>query len=90
MPVTVFVAPGPEVAKRHADLSRCAGVAVGGVHGGLLVADEDVLELAAVQLVIDVDDGTARVSEHHVHSLRLQALDQNLGSFHFHRDYLLR
>ncbi len=76
--------------KRHADLSRCAGIAVGGVYGRLFVADEDVLEFAAVQLVIDVDDGTARVSEHDVHSLRLQALDQNLGSFHFHRDYLLR
>jgi hypothetical protein len=60
------------------------------MYGGLFVADEDVLKLAAVQLVIDVDDGTARVSEHDVHSLRFQALDQDLRSFHFHRDYLLR
>jgi hypothetical protein len=55
------------------------------MYGGLFVADEDVVEFAAIQLVVDVDDGAARVSEHDIHSFRLQALDQDLGSFHFHR-----
>ena len=44
MPVTRFVAPGPEVAMRDADLARRARVAVGHVRGALLVADEDVAD----------------------------------------------
>ena len=64
MPVTRLVAPGPRGAQADADLAGGAGVAVGGVGGALLVADQDVAELGVVAPdVVERQDHAAGVAE---------------------------
>ena len=70
----------------HANLAGRAAVAVGSVGGSLLVGGEDVADsiLVLVQLVVDIQDGTAGVAEDHVHTLLHQAFydDSRTSVFH--------
>jgi hypothetical protein len=45
MPVTVLVAPGPGGDQADADLAGGPGIAVGGMHGALFVADQEVADI---------------------------------------------
>ena len=55
MPVTALVTPGPGSDQGHADFAGGARIAVGSVHGGLLVAHQHVLDrVLLVERVVDV------------------------------------
>ncbi len=74
IPVTVLVAPGPEVTRATPTLRESPGVAVRGVDRGLLVAHQDVLDLGRPgEFVIDVQDHSAGITED-VLNLPLQTL----------------
>ena len=67
----------------HAGAPGGAGVAVGHVHGPLLVAGEHVGDLVGVvQRVVELDGLAARVAEHRRHPLGLEAGDDGLGAKH--------
>jgi hypothetical protein len=64
-----------------ADLLRGPRVAVGGVHRALLVAHEHVAHLVLLeQLVVDEQDGAARVAEHVLDALFLEAAHHDFGA----------
>jgi hypothetical protein len=67
--------------QHHARLAAGAGIAIGGVTGGLFVADQHVLDVVLeVERVINVQDGTARITEQIFDAFFLQAADQDLGA----------
>ena len=75
----------------HADVARCARIAIGLVHRALLMTGEHMMQLlAVVERVVDLDGLAARVAEHQVdafglerghHSLRADHLFALLGIF---------
>ena len=71
-----------------AHLAGGAGITVRSVRSALLVGGEDVLDLLAVavqlKLIVDVQDGTARIAEDGINALLQQAFHQNLGCCHSH------
>ncbi|OIQ79759.1 hypothetical protein GALL_385040 [mine drainage metagenome] len=70
--------------ERHADVAGGAGVAVGRVHGGLLVANEHVLDLfLLVKLVVDVQHRAAGVAPDVADAFGLQAAHDDLGAGDF-------
>ena len=69
-----------------ADLAGGAGIAVGGVHGALLVAHQDVAQhLGVEQRVVERDDHPAGEAEEHVAALGFQRGDDGLRTFHLGR-----
>ena len=89
MPVTALVTPGPGRHQRDADLVRRARVAVGGVHGALLVAHEHVLDLVLLEeLVVDVEDRAARIAEDVLDAFFLEAADDDFGTRELHGEAL--
>ncbi|CAA7626911.1 conserved hypothetical protein [Magnetospirillum sp. UT-4] len=61
-----------------ADLAGGAGVALGGMHGGLLVTDQHVLEAVLLeQLVVDGQYRAARIAEEHLDALVDQSLQKD-------------
>ena len=75
MPVTRFVAPGPDVPRHTPTLPRRAGVAVGRMGAALLVADEHVAELGVVaEDVVERQDDAARIAEEDVDALAEERL----------------
>ena len=85
MPVTRFVAPGPDVAEGDADLAAGAGVAVGRVRGALLVANEDVVDRVLRHRVVDRQDRAAGVTEDGVDSFADEAFPDDLRSGLLHQ-----
>jgi hypothetical protein len=76
---------GPRRHQGHPYLGRGPGIAVGGVHRGLFVAHQDMLDArGAGHFVIDIDDHPAGVTEDMPDSLSLQAFHENLGAGQFH------
>ena len=73
--VTRFVAPGPLVAMRDADLPADAGVALGGVPGRRLVAHQDVADRAVVEGVVDRQARPAGDAEDRVDAGALERAD---------------
>ena len=56
-------------------------IAVGTVHGGLLVAHENVFELVLFEnLVVDRQDRAAWIAEYELDPLRLKTSDGDLGA----------
>ena len=85
MPVTALVTPGPGRDQRDADLVRRARIAVGRVHGALLVPHEDVLDLVLLEeLVVDVEDRAARIAEDVLDAFFLEAADDDFGTRELH------
>ena len=64
--------------------SRGAGVAVGRVHGALLVARQDVGNVRFIQFIVKRQHGSAGVAEDHLHVFPFQALDECLRTDHSH------
>ena len=89
MPVTMFVAPGPEVAMRDADPAARARVAVGHVRRALLVADEDVPDRIVQHRVVGRKNGAARIAEDVGHPLANETFPNDLRSCAFHAWLLL-
>jgi hypothetical protein len=83
MPVTVLVAPGPLVGQGDSDFSRGPRIAIGRVHRGLLVTRQDMANGRIEEIVIDVDDSAAGITEDGIHTFALQTFQQNFGSGHF-------
>ena len=71
-PVTMLVAPGPEVAIGHANFARGARVAVGHVRRALLVADEDVADGEFAQRVVDGQNRAAGIAEDLAHAFAFE------------------
>ena len=81
MPVTRFVAPGPEVPMHTPTVPGDPGVPVGRVGAALLVADQDVAKLRVVaQDVVQRQDHAARVAEEDVDALAKEGLAQDVGA----------
>jgi hypothetical protein len=76
-PVTVLVAPGPEV-DAAAHLAGGARIAVGHMRGALLVAREDELERRVIQLGENVQDLPAGQSEDGLHPGFYQPFDHHV------------
>src|SRR4029453_16890146 len=77
--------------QRHADLGRRARIAIRGMHGALLVAHENVLDLVLLEeLVVDVEDRAARIAEDVLDALFLEAADDDFGTRELHGNPLLR
>ena len=71
-----------------ADAPRCTRIAVGRVHRTLLVPHQHVLDLVLLEeLVVDVENGAARIAENVVHVFRLQASHHDLCAADFHRTF---
>jgi hypothetical protein len=51
------------------------------VDGALFVADKDMLDVAFVQFVVDVNDGPAGVAEDRIDPFLFEAPDENLCTF---------
>ena len=63
----------------HARLSGNPGVSIGGVGGGLLVADQDMPDLGiAPKRIIERQDRAAGVAENYVHAFPEQAFTDDL------------
>ncbi|OPY02603.1 MAG: hypothetical protein A4E61_01271 [Syntrophorhabdus sp. PtaB.Bin184] len=59
--------------------ARCPRVPVGCVDGGLLMADDDLIDLAYVcQGICDVERSPSRIAEYRVDPFRLQGFDEDL------------
>ena len=69
--------PGSD--EHHAGLPGGAGIAVGHVGRALFVANENVLDVVlCVDLVVDVEDRSARVAEEILHPFVLEELHEYL------------
>ena len=76
--------------QHDADLAGRARIALSRVHGALLVADEDVLDaVLLVQLVIDRQHGTPRITEDVLDALIGESLKHHLGACHCARHVVL-
>ena len=68
-----------------ADLLRRARIRVGGMHGGLLMADQDMLEFVLLEnRVVDVKHRAAGVAENVFHAFFGQAAHDDIGAIQFH------
>ena len=74
-PVTVLVAPGPEVTRATPDPPGGTGVSVGHVGRALLMTHENELHLRVDQRVEDRHGRPTGQPEHDIHPFALQALD---------------
>lgn len=75
---------GADVGEQDAGLSGGAGVTVGGVCGGLLVAGDHELDRAGAERVQQGDVGVATGAEDVLDSVRLQLAGQGFGGGHGH------
>ena len=80
MPVTMLVAPGPEVASATPNASRGARVAIGHVRGALLVAHQNMVNGGLGHGIIGRQDGAAGIAEDVLHAQELERLPDNLRS----------
>jgi len=70
--------------QRDADVAGGARIAVGRVHGGLLMAHQHVLDgVLLVECVVDVEHRPARVAPHVLHALGLQAAHEDFRTVEF-------
>ena len=85
MPVTALVTPGPEVTMQTPILLRRARIGIGRMHGRLLVADQNVLDLILLeQFVVNEKDGTARITEDVFDLFFLKTPDYNFCAGQLH------
>ena len=84
MPVTMLVAPGPDVAIGDADLAARARVAVGHVRRALLVPDEDVADRVVEHRVVRRQNRAAGIAEDVRHALANQRCPERLRTSHCH------
>ena len=68
--------------KRHADLARGTGIAIRRVRRPLFMAREDVRKFHLIYFIIERKDSTARVAEHDLNALCLQALQKSACTIH--------
>ena len=60
------------------------------MHGPLLMACEDMGELHLVQFIVELQHNTARIAEHDIDALFLQAFQDSLGTIHPQTKNLLK
>ncbi|MPN16094.1 hypothetical protein SDC9_163432 [bioreactor metagenome] len=71
--------------QRNADLLRRARIGVCGMNGGLLMANQDVLDVLLLEKgVVNMQNGTAWVTEHIIDLFFLQAPDYNFCTADHH------
>ena len=82
---------GPRSHQHHAGPAGGAGIPVRRMGRPLLVAHQDMLDvLLPEQCIIDVQYRPTGVTEHILDTFILQALNDNLGSGQFHKDFLYK
>ena len=70
---------GMESDQHHAGTAGAARIALGGVHGGLFVTDQDMAQARlGIQRVVHRQDGAARVAKDGVHATVDQCLQHPL------------
>ncbi|KAG0770979.1 hypothetical protein G6F22_016901 [Rhizopus arrhizus] len=68
-----------------ADLLRRARIGIGGVHGSLLVTNQDMLKFVLLEdSFVDVKNCAAGIAENEFHALIGQAAHDDIGAIHFH------
>ncbi len=72
--------PRPRSRNRHSNLATGPGIAVRHVGGALLVAHQDVVDIAMLQGVIRRQNCASGIAENVLYALALQALPKNLCS----------
>ena len=79
---------GPRGDQADTTLSGGPGIAIGGMGGPLLMADQDVLDLVTLeQRIVDMQHGAAGIAEHVLDAFVDQRLDRDLGTAqHRHAD----
>ena len=83
MPVTALVAPGPGGDQNHPGPAGRAGIALGGMRRGLLVAHQDVADVVLLEdRVVDRQHRAAGIAEHGVDPLVLQSLNDHFCAGH--------
>ena len=83
MPVTVFVAPGPEVTSTTPGRPDTRRIPLGHMGRALFVSDQDVAQGRILnQSVIGRQDGPTRVAEDGIHAFSQQAFDGDLRTGH--------
>ena len=87
MPVTMLVAPGPEVATATPTCPGRAGEPVGHVRRALLVADQDVPDRVLGHRVVGRQNRAARIAEDRADALPHQAFPDDLRACLFHIVY---
>ena len=84
MPVTALVRPGPEVTKATPTSPVARAYPVSGVHSGLFVADQNVLDgFLFVKSVVDVEHCPTGVTPNKLDVFGLQRFDQDFGPTQF-------
>ena len=81
---------GPGGSNRDADLPAGASESIGHVRRTLLVAHEDVMDLAVLERVVCRQNCTTGIAEHVLHTLALDAFPQNACSGHVLASHLVR
>ncbi|CAH2600075.1 protein of unknown function [Rhodovastum atsumiense] len=68
--------------QHHAHLAGGAGIALGGVHGRLFMAHQDVADgVLLEQRIVDRQDRSAGVTEYDLYTLILERTQENLGAW---------
>jgi hypothetical protein len=81
MPVTALVTPGAGSDQRHAHIAGGAGIAVGRMHRGLLMAHQHMLDgVLLVQRVVDVENRAAGVAPDVLDVSACKRLDENFSA----------
>jgi hypothetical protein len=81
MPVIALVAPGPEVTRTTPDFTGGARIAIGHMHGTLLMAHQYVIDASdRMQGIVNIEYRPARISEYVLNALIDQRSDDHLGS----------
>lgn len=90
-PVTVLVAPGPEVTIHTPTLPVARAYPSARMSGALFVPDQNVPQLGVIgQLMVQVDSLTAGIAEQQFHAFALQTFHKYAGTGHFHNGSSLK
>ena len=75
----------------NSDPSRSPCVSVGGMGSSLLVPDQDMPKiLVPIEIMINIQHGSARIAENDIHTFTFQAFKKNARTCHLHVDHILQ
>jgi len=84
-PVTVLVAPGPEVTRQTPHPPGGTGISVRHVGGGLFMPNHDMANAGLGHFVVDVQNGTSRKPEDDFHPFPFKTFKEDLSSLKLHK-----
>jgi hypothetical protein len=77
---------GPRARRHKANphTPGCSGVSVCGVDSALLMADQNMVDVVFVNLIVNVENRSTRIAEDDLHVFILEYFQQNLRAFQPH------